>query len=100
MLLRSASLSNGLFTKPGPFVSHSLVPNFGVNIFPFNFGIKNFIPKLTVDSTLNPNLPTLILQIFPGLCIRICAFNSDLNLSLMSIVDILTFKKTISNLLS
>jgi hypothetical protein len=36
------------FTKLGPQIRLPSVPNFGVNICPFNYGIKSdFIPKLT-----------------------------------------------------
>jgi hypothetical protein len=39
------------FTKPGPQISLFPVPNFGVNICPFNYGIKSdFIPELTINA--------------------------------------------------
>jgi hypothetical protein len=39
------------FTKLGPQVSLFPVPIFGVNIFPFNYGIKSdFIPELTINA--------------------------------------------------
>jgi hypothetical protein len=38
-------------TKLGPQVSLFLVPIFGVNICPFNYGIKgDFIPELTINA--------------------------------------------------
>jgi hypothetical protein len=45
-------LSNGVFlTKLGPQVSLFPVPIFGVNICPFNYGIKgDFIPELTINA--------------------------------------------------
>jgi hypothetical protein len=45
-------LPNGAFpTKLGPQVSLFPVPIFGVNICPFNYGIKDdFIPELTINA--------------------------------------------------
>jgi hypothetical protein len=51
-MLRGKFLVEWCFlTKLGPQVSLFPVPIFGVNIFPFNYGIKSdFIPELTINA--------------------------------------------------